>query len=559
MGFHLWAKLQQAPSACPRILFSMPSDSTSASASQRGEALLSDPEPDECPDPLPSVDTSARQFRGNLTANVLVFVGGTVLGLWYTPFLIDRLGVAVYGFVPLASEATMYIGILTGAIGSAIGRFISVSVGGGKLDAASGYFSTGFFVIVGLAVAFAPAVLALAWFGAGWLNVPEGAFESVRAYLVAMAAVFLVGLPAGPITSTCTATNRLDLLRIADFVGRVITVTVVVILFRAYGPSLVWVAVGSGVGVAYNWGRVVLIWRCLLPQVRLHLSYVRKAMVREVLSFSGWLTLNQLGWVAFQFSDLLVLNILAGPMVAGIYAPLLQVSSYLRNVSHLATSALGPTLVIRHGRGDTDSTVRLAIQGAKLLGLAMALPVGLFCGLAEPLLRLWVGDEFTSMAPLAWLISAPLVLAFATNMYGNLYLAVGRVKAPGIASMIRGLSALGLSILLVGPLQMGALGVAIARAIAVIGLAVMYQPWYAARVTQRPAWPFYAGLVSAALALAASGGASTVIQALDASDWVTVGLGVLAGSVAWTLVAVSPLGLDSSDRRLVRALLGHGR
>lgn len=528
---------------------------TDAQPHEGGEAVADGPEPGQ----PPAIDTSARQFRGNLLASIVVFVAGTALGLWYTPFLIDRLGVAVYGFVPLAGEATMYVGILTGAIGVAIGRFISVSVGAGELDAASSYLSTGFFTLAALAAVLCPGVLALAWFGAGWLSVPEGAFESVRAYFALTAATFVLGLPSGPIFATCTATNRLDLLRVADFVGRLLSVAVVVALFSTAGPDLLWVAVGSVVGVAYNWGRVLILWRRLLPEVRLRLGDARRALVREVSAFSGWLTINQAGWVLFQFSDLLVLNILAGPLVAGIYAPLLQVSTYLRNISYLATSALGPTLVIRHGQGDTSSTVRLAIQGAKLLGLAMALPVGLFCGLAEPLLRLWVGDRFTSMAPLAWLIAAPLVLAFATNMYGNIFTAVGRVKVPGIVSVVRGLTAVGLSIALVGPLQMAATGVSIARAVAVLCFAVLFQPWYAARVTQRPAGPFYAGLLGAAAGLLAAGGASTAIGSLHLSDWATVGLGLLAGGAAWGLVALSPLGLSAEDRRLTRAFLGRGR
>jgi len=106
---------------------------------------------------------------------------------------------------------------------------------------------------------------------------------------------------------------------------------------------------------------------------------------------------------------------------------------------------------------------------------------------------------------------------------------------------------------------MAALGVSIARAVAVLGLAVIYQPWYAARVTQRPAWPFYVGLVGAAAALLATGGAATAIASLQLSDWATVGLGLGAGSVAWAIIALSPLGLSRDDRRLIGALLSRGR
>jgi membrane protein EpsK len=46
-----------------------------------------------------------------------------LVGVWFTKYLIQYLGVALYGIVPLAISVSSYINMLTPSLSSAVGRF----------------------------------------------------------------------------------------------------------------------------------------------------------------------------------------------------------------------------------------------------------------------------------------------------------------------------------------------------------------------------------------------------------------------------------------------------
>ncbi len=62
-------------------------------------------------------DTGGSDLKNQLFPNL--FSNGMVLGLnilislWFTPYLIHRLGVEIYGLLPLAFSLTAYLNIIT--------------------------------------------------------------------------------------------------------------------------------------------------------------------------------------------------------------------------------------------------------------------------------------------------------------------------------------------------------------------------------------------------------------------------------------------------------------
>ena len=58
--------------------------------------------------------------------------------------------------------------------------------------------------------------------------------------------------------------------------------------------------------------------------------------------------------------------------------------------------------------------IRITKSSVKLLGLAIALPVGLVCGLAPQLLTIWVGEEFAFLAPLMIVLTIHMTINLAS-------------------------------------------------------------------------------------------------------------------------------------------------
>ena len=75
-----------------------------------------------------NTDISLGQVVNNAVTNFLLFIVSTLLGLWFTPFLIKNLGVEVYGLVPLANSITNYLSLITLSINGGVGRFLAIEL-----------------------------------------------------------------------------------------------------------------------------------------------------------------------------------------------------------------------------------------------------------------------------------------------------------------------------------------------------------------------------------------------------------------------------------------------
>ena len=66
------------------------------------------------------------QTRKNLYTNIANLVVNIVVGIYYTPYLVNQLGLAAYGIIPLTLIVNQYISVLTGSLTSALSRFYTI-------------------------------------------------------------------------------------------------------------------------------------------------------------------------------------------------------------------------------------------------------------------------------------------------------------------------------------------------------------------------------------------------------------------------------------------------
>ena len=81
----------------------------------------------------------------NLIASIVVLIVNLGINFFLTPYVTGRLGTEAYGFASLASNFVNYATLLTIALNSMSGRFISIAIHKGKEKEADEYFSSVFF------------------------------------------------------------------------------------------------------------------------------------------------------------------------------------------------------------------------------------------------------------------------------------------------------------------------------------------------------------------------------------------------------------------------------
>lgn len=506
-----------------------------------------------------TIDTSLRRVRANILGNAFQFLVSAGIGVWMTPYLIAHLGVATYGLVPLATNITSYLAIITVALSGSVGRFLTVDIARADTEGAVRTFNTSLFATLALALGLLPVLALLAWFAPAVLDVPPGNESGTRWLIAAAGVSFISNTVASNFAASTFARNRLDLQRLVDVVGNVTQAVCIVLLFFVYDAALWHVGLAVVAMAVVRQVGYTALWRRLTPELRIDRSEFDAGKLRDVLSMGGWLSMSRMGALLFVKAELLVVNIVLGAEAAGWYAPLLQCSMLLRALGGVVAGVLTPTYIAHHVSGSTKRLVSLSHGAVKALGLTMALPIGLMAGLSEPLLRLWLGEEFASLWPLLCVVTLPLSINVAVTPVFGIHQALNRVVWPGAVTLALGIVNVVLAVWLAGRGGFGLYGVAVAGAVVLSLKNVLFGPVYAAYIVGCPLLTFLRGIglsFVSTIIVAVCGRAAVVT--FDLSSWPALALaGLLIGIVYGT--AAYLVGFSRAERDAFRRLVGFRR
>lgn len=499
---------------------------------------------------------SARShFVRNVGSNVGFMAASALLMVWYVPYLIDHLGVAAYGVVPLANSLVLYGSLATEGLSVALNRFLTIDLHRGDDAAATQTFNTAFFTALGILVALLPVAILVTWLFPTAFTVPAGMELGARLVFAGVVVAFLTTFLAGTFEVSAFATHRFDLRNVVRAVSLFTRVGLVVLFFALFGAHLwlvgIALAAGGLAAVSGNW----LLWRRLTPQLRISARSFDRTRLNQLFSLGGWSILNRIGMLLFLASDIVIVNKFLGPAAAGRYGALIFFPELLRGLVDTVSSVLNPAIVSRYALGDFEGVRSLAARSVKVMGIALAVPIGLMCGLSSPFLTVWLGPEFRTLALVLVVLVGHLSVNLATLPLAYVLTAYNRMRFQGLATLGLGLINVALAVFFVAGLGWGAVGVAAATAIVLTVKNLLVLSAYTSHLLGRPWWSFYGTLALNLLATALVAGGCLALGVLwPAHSWsglagtaavVTAGYAVLAWNFA----------LNREDRRLLIGLV----
>ena len=498
---------------------------------------------------------SRQQFIINAASNIGLFLINVLIGMWFVPFLILHLGVAAYGLVPLTTTLTSYLSLLTLSLNGAMGRFLTIELKNGEFSTANRIFNTALFTSFGLSglVLFISLIIVSAT--PKLFNIPVGQEIEAQALLGLVALSFVVTTIESNFSVSTWALNRFDIRNGWALMNRLVQVSIVGLLFSFLDAHLWYVGFGILCAALASFAGSVLIWRYLTPQLSINLRLFDRFQLRQLTGMSGWMFINQVGSLLFLNIDLIVVNRFFGSEAGGKYGAVLQLSAYVRTFANMLAGVLTPTMVAKFGVNDVKGISEVSRQSVKLLGLVLALPVGLSCGFSKPFLSIWLGPSFEDLASLMILLSAHLCVNLAVLPLFSVQVAYNKVRWPGIVTLVGGLANLALAISLVKWGKFGMLGVAIAGAITLTIKNILFTPIYSAIIQKIHWWKYFPAIMPAALGtIMVSSLAYMTTQLFILDSWMEL---VLAGVVVSSLfgLAAYVFMLNLEERKLLLGLI----
>lgn len=501
----------------------------------------------------PSLSRDARShFLINVVSNVL-YTGLAALAMtFYIPFLVRYLGVAAYGVVPLAHMGIMYLSTVTDGLNIAVNRYLSIDLYRRDAASANATFNTALAISLAAIGLLLPVSVAAVWCFPKIFHIPAGLETQSQLLFACMIATFFLSIIEANFAVSTFVHHRFDLRNLIRGLNMLMRMAVPVALFMLM-PAELWqiglgFVLGGGLALAGFWW----LWRALTPELRLSWSAVDPTRSRELIGVSGWAVVNRLGMLLFLSADLVIVNWYFGPEQTGLYGVLLLFPELIRQVVEAVTSVLNPGIMSRYALHDFKGLEKLAARSLKFLGIGLAVPMGLLCGLSGPLLTAWIGPEFRHLDLLLVVLVGHLGINMATLPLSLVVTSYNHVRIQGLVTLALSIVNVALAIALT---PLGLVGVALATALTLTLRNLIFMAGYCAYLMKLPPLAFYRPLIGGFLGmLVVAGGSYAASLSVNTEGWVQLGL-LAAAVTAIYLPAAFWLMLDTEDRVTLLSIL----
>jgi O-antigen/teichoic acid export membrane protein len=474
-----------------------------------------------------------------------------------TPLLARGLGAEQYGIWAFAGSLALYLELFEFGFGAATVKYVAGFAATGDTTGIRRTIATSFYAlcIPGALSLLVGALVALA-FPSIFPGLSPEVAHAAQVTILLVSFDLALSIPGDTFGGTLMGLQRYDIVNITLIVTRIAQAIAWAIVMATGGGLVALSIVTVVLSLLGQISRLVMVRR-ILGTTGLNPRWFDREQMRPFARLSVWLALTEASILAVTRLDTIIVGLVAGLPAAGIYA-------VAQKIPVAVNALIGPmTMLFYPHSADLAARQEMGrLRGAFLTGnrlsLAVAMPLCVTFGiLAEPLLRTWVGPEFSSGSTVVVLLLAAMAV-WALTRTGLLILqGMGEARVPALIHVGEALLNVALSVAL--GLAWGVNGVALATLIAAavtnLGLLVPF-------LCRRFGLPIgrWAGDVARAHgpALVAAGAVGALASQWDTHRLVPLLLACAAITSAY-LAAFITTGLTREELRGLRGFLRRSR
>ena len=336
-----------------------------------------------------------------------------LVGLYTSRVVLAALGENDFGIYNVVGGVVAMFTVISGALNSAVQRFITFELGKGPQAQETKVYSTA----VNIQFALAMIIVLLAepvglWFIDNKMTIDPSRIPAARLVLHFSLLAFVVNLMSVPQMASITAHERMSAYAWIGILDGLLRLAVALLIAHSSADRLVMYAalmasVVLTVRLAY-----IIYCRVNLPDCRFRLIF-DKGLLKEMFSFAGWNFIGVTSGVLRDHGGNILVNLFSGPAVNAARGVAVQLNGAVQGFVTNFMTAVNPQITKSYASGDKEYMFTLVRRSSRLsfcLLYLIALPV-IFN--AEYLLGIWL-KEVPSHAPL--FVQLFLIFALSESM-----------------------------------------------------------------------------------------------------------------------------------------------
>lgn len=439
----------------------------------------------------------------NLAASLVSFAVSMGISFFLTPYLTEVLGTEAYGYIGLANNFVNYASIVTVALNSMAGRFITIEIHKGNSKKADEYFNSILLSNVFLSVVISFISLIIIFNIQSLLKVSD---RLVRDVQITFAVAFLNSVftvVTAVFTVAPFARHRLDVQSIRTILGNIVKLVVTLGLIACLTPKIYFISIGVLACSVFMAGADIFLTKKMLPEVNINFRHFHFQAVKEVLSAGIWNSVNSLSYALLLGLDLLIANLFIGETAMGMLSIAKTFPTALQSLIAAISGIFIPQFTILYAKGQQKELVSSVKYSIKVLSLIMTVPIAGLVVFGTDFYQLWLPGKSAAEIQIIQLLSVisllpKMVSAYVDSLY-SINTVTNHLKVPVLVNMVLGILNVGLVFLLLRTTKLGVFAIAIGNAIMLFLKTVLFVPSYAASNLKQRGFVFYPPFIRAVI------------------------------------------------------------
>lgn len=467
-----------------------------------------------------------KNFIINLICQLIVFVSNMAINFFLTPYVLEKLGTEAYGFIGLINNFVSYISIITIALNSMAGRYITVSYHKGKKEEAEEYYSSVFFANVVLSGVVFLAMLILIFNVSKWLNIPEALLSDVRITIVLSCVNTIISLIAVVYGIAAFIKNKLYKNSLTQMIAAVVRVCVMVVAFVLFEAHMWYYALVAIVATLITMLLQMRLTSSLCPELVVNVQKLQWGKVAQIVKSGVWVSIESFNKVLQTGLDLLISNLFVNASATGLLSVAKTVPSVLTQITSTIASVFNPELAKLYAENKIEELKNSFLFTIRVLSLIMVVPLVGFIVFGKEFYSLWLPERSLEDIKLIQTLSVLTVLPLLVNAYvEGLYYAntlMNKIKGSVLISFGFSLASILTEIVLLNVTPINQLFIiAGTSSVFLVVRYIVVTPLYSAYVLKLPMLIFYPSLIKAILvSVFVFGGFLLVEQNIIISSWI---------------------------------------
>lgn len=435
---------------------------------------------------------SNKRLAINMVANLISFCITMGISFFLSPYVINSVGTEAYGFVGLANNFVSYGQLVTIALNSMAGRFITIKIHQGDQKSANKYFTSVIIANIFTAlVLLIPSTLIIINLEK-IVNLPVAIAGDVKILWSLVFLNFLIGLILTTFNVATFVTNRLDLSSIRDIQANIIKIIILVGTFSFLKPSVWYIGLASLVCTTFVGFYNIYYKIKLLPSIKIKIEYFDIKVLWQLLSSGIWNVIVKLGQILTDGLDLLIANIFIDPIAMGLLSIAKTVPTAVASLLGTLTHVFTPQLTIHYAVGDKQKLVQELIKSMKFCGFIINIPLIFLVVFGYDFYQLWVPNENPMIINILAIltVSCSLVQGIINPLF-NTFTITNKLKLHSFVIVINGILNTILVIIILQTTNFGIFAIAGISSLTAILRDLFYTPIYSATCLKVSKKTFY--------------------------------------------------------------------